>query len=162
MQQTIDTWWHELNTWDARKSRSFYRRTLGWTFEKLTLPDGEAYWIARKDGRAVGGIYNLTAPEFQGIPSHWMTYMRVDDIERAEEDALKAGGELTRPATTLPGIGRISLVSDASGAFIGLIEPEDPNSRRSEEMDRQEGRMTPADFMADFALGNGGNRPAAN
>jgi hypothetical protein len=50
MDQSIDTWWHELNTWNALESRNFYRRTLGWNFEKVSLPDGEPYWIARKDG----------------------------------------------------------------------------------------------------------------
>jgi predicted enzyme related to lactoylglutathione lyase len=89
MDQTIDTWWHELNTWNALESRNFYRRTLGWSFEKVSLPDGEPYWIARKDGRTVGGLYSLTAPRFKGIPSHWMTYMKVDDIEQAEADALE-------------------------------------------------------------------------
>jgi len=125
MQQTIETWWHELNTWDALESRNFYRRTLGWQFEKLILPDGEPYWIARKDGRTVGGLFNLTAPRFKGIPAHWMTYMKVDDIDQAEHDTLQAGGEMIRPVTPIPGIGRIAIVSDASGAMIGLIEPGD-------------------------------------
>jgi predicted enzyme related to lactoylglutathione lyase len=130
MDQSIDTWWHELNTWNALESRNFYRRTLGWSFEKVSLPDGEPYWIARKDGRTVGGLYSLTAPRFKGIPSHWMTYMKVDDIEQAEADAREAGGEVTRPITQLPGIGKIALVSDASGAMIGLIEPDDGDSGR--------------------------------
>ncbi len=125
MQQTIETWWHELNTWDALESRNFYRRTLGWQFEKITLPDGEPYWIARKDGRTVGGVYNLTAPRFKGIPAHWMTYMKVDDIGRAEQDAVNAGGDIIRPVTPIPGIGLIAIVTDAAGAMIGLIEPGD-------------------------------------
>ena len=36
--------------------------------------------------RIVGGVYNLSSPKFKGIPSHWMTYMAVDDIDAAAID----------------------------------------------------------------------------
>ena len=124
MQQQVETWWHELNTWDALEARNFYRRTLGWSFEQITLPDGEPYWLARKDGKTIGGVYSLSAPKFKGIPAHWMTYMAVDYIEHAERATTSAGGEVTRPATEIPGIGKIAIVTDASGALIGLIEPD--------------------------------------
>ncbi len=124
MQQQVETWWHELNTWDALEARNFYRRTLGWAFEQITLPDGEPYWLARKDGKTVGGIYSLTAPKFKGIPAHWMTYMAVEDLDHATRETTSAGGEVSRPATEIPGIGKIAIVTDASGALIGLIEPD--------------------------------------
>ncbi len=124
MQHQVETWWHELNTWNPLESRNFYRRTLGWTFEQVTLPDGEPYWLARKGGKTVGGVYNLSAPKFKGIPAHWMTYMAVDDLDRAAQETMSAGGEVTRPATDIPGIGKIAIVTDASGALIGLIEPD--------------------------------------
>jgi predicted enzyme related to lactoylglutathione lyase len=123
MQQHVDTWWHELNTWDPLEARNFYRRTLGWSFEKVTMPDGEPYWLARKAGKTVGGVYNLSTPRFDGIPAHWMTYMAVDDVQQAVKAATSAGGGVTRPVTEIPGIGKIAIVTDASGALIGLIEP---------------------------------------
>ena len=123
MQQEVETWWHELNTWDALEARNFYRRTLGWTFEQVTLPNGAPYWLARKGGRTVGGVYSLSAPAYKGIPAHWMTYMAVDDLDQAIRETVPAGGEVTRPATVIPGIGKIAIVTDASGALIGLIEP---------------------------------------
>lgn len=119
------TWWHELNTWEPETALAFYGRTLGWQFEPAPLPDGEAYWIARKEGKPVGGIFELTAPNYAGIPSHWMTYMTVNDIDRAEIDATKAGGEVMRSAVHVPGVGRMAVVVDASGALIGLIQPDD-------------------------------------
>jgi hypothetical protein len=117
-------WWHELNTWEPEIALSFYGRTLGWQFEPAPLPGGAAYWIARKDGKPVGGIFELTAPDFAGIPSHWMTYMSVGDISKAENDTTRAGGEVMRPATRVPGVGKLSVVSDSTGALIGLIEPD--------------------------------------
>jgi predicted enzyme related to lactoylglutathione lyase len=53
-----------------------------------------------------------------------MTYLAVDDILAAQTRAEKAGGEILRPAFRLPGVGRLSVVSDTAGAIIGLIQPE--------------------------------------
>ena len=49
--------------------------------------------------------------------------MAVDNLDRAAQETASAGGEVTRPATYIPGIGKIAIVTDASGALIGLIEP---------------------------------------
>jgi uncharacterized protein len=118
------TWWHELSTWEPETALAFYGRTLGWQFEPAPLPGGASYWIARKDGRPVGGIFALTAPDYEGIPSHWMTYMSVPDIDQAESDTASAGGEVMRSATEVPGVGRLSVVTDSTGALIGLIQPD--------------------------------------
>ncbi|HMT15367.1 MAG TPA: VOC family protein [Aestuariivirga sp.] len=121
-------WWHELNTWEPESALSFYARALGWQFEAQPLPDGASYWIARKDGRAVGGIFALSDPDHAGVPSHWMTYMSVADIDEAVAEAAAAGGEITRPAVTVPGVGRLAMVTDSTGALIGLMEPADDHA----------------------------------
>ena len=124
----LKVWWHELNTWEPDEARHFYSVTLGWDFEPTNLPDGSRYWVAHQHGRAVGGIFQLTEPDFNGIPAHWMTYLAVDDITAAQTRAEQAGGEILRPAFRLPGVGRLSVVNDASGAVIGLVEPESASS----------------------------------
>jgi hypothetical protein len=120
----LRTWWHELNTWEPEIALAFYGRTLGWQFDPSPLPDGGTYWIAKKDNRPVGGVFELTEPEYSEIPSHWMTYMAVSDISRAEADTSKAGGEVMRSAARVPGVGKLAVVTDSTGALIGLIEPE--------------------------------------
>jgi predicted enzyme related to lactoylglutathione lyase len=69
-------------------------------------------------------MFPLTDPDYSGIPSHWMTYMAVADIAQAERMTAFAGGEVTRPSTYIPGVGKLAVVTDASGALIGLIEPD--------------------------------------
>jgi uncharacterized protein len=117
-------WWHELNTWEPEIALAFYGRTLGWKFDSTTLPDGGSYWIARKDNKPVGGIFELTRPQYSDIPSHWMTYLSVTDIEQAEQDTLREGGEVMRSSAFVPGVGKLAVVTDSAGALIGLIEPE--------------------------------------
>jgi uncharacterized protein len=131
MTKPLRTWWHELNTWEPDAARAFYGRTLGWEFERVALPDAAEYWIARKEGKPVGGVFALSEPDYAGIPSHWMTYMAVADIGQAERATAFAGGEIMRPATHIPGVGKLAVVTDAAGAMIGLIEP-DPHHALSE------------------------------
>ena len=122
MNQT-NTSWLELNTHQPEDAIAFYNKTLGWEFESTQLPEGGAYWVARHNDKAVGGIFGLDDTEdYNNIPSHWMTYMNVKDIDKAQTAAQKAGGEITRPALSLDGIGKLAVITDSAGALIGLIE----------------------------------------
>src|SRR5262249_34537757 len=58
------------------------------------------------------------------IPAHWMTYLSVTDIQKAEQDTVREGGEIMRPSALVPGVGKLAVVTDSAGALIGLIEPE--------------------------------------
>ena len=124
MNKPVGTWWHELNTWEPASAIEFYSNALGWDFCNADLPDGSEYWIASKEGAPVGGVFGLKDPDYSGIPSHWMTYMAVRDINEAEQAAMEAGGDVMRAAAHVPGVGKLCVVGDASGALIGLIEPE--------------------------------------
>ena len=128
MHKPLRVWWHELNTWQPQEALAFYSRTLGWTFEPMQLPDGHAYWTARKAGLPVGGIMALDEDQHAGIPSHWMTYMAVDAMDSAIEETLKAGGSLERPAVGVPGVGLLAVVADPAGALVGLMEPDPAHS----------------------------------
>ena len=121
MATRLITWWHELNTAKPDEAMAFYAAALGWSFEGLTLPDGAPYWIGRQNGRPVAGVYRLDAAHAD-VPAHWMTYMAVPDMPRAERDAISAGGAVVRRAVTLEGIGTLCVVTDPAGAMIGLIE----------------------------------------
>lgn len=121
-------WWHELNTWEPESALTFYARALGWQFEAQPLPDGGSYWIAHKDGRAVGGVFALSDPDHSGVPSHWMTYMSVTDIDAAVFETVAAGGDITRPAVAVPGVGRLAMVTDSTGALIGLMEADEDHT----------------------------------
>jgi uncharacterized protein len=116
------TWWHELYTWEPEQALAFYTRAMGWTFEPVALLDRGAYWIALSDGKPMCGIYELTEPDYDGVPSHWMTYLSVDSIERVVREMATAGGEMVRMPVKIEGVGSLAVVMDAGGAMIGLIQ----------------------------------------
>jgi predicted enzyme related to lactoylglutathione lyase len=53
-----------------------------------------------------------------------MTYLSVGDIDQAEVETSRSGGEIMRPPVKIPGVGKLAVVTDATGAMIGLIEPD--------------------------------------
>ena len=124
--EPLNCWWHELNTWEPEAALAFYSRALGWEFDPTETADGGGYWIAKLDGKPVGGIYELKLPDYDGVPSHWMTYLSVREIEAATLETVKAGGDIVRPTVKIGGVGKLAVVTDAGGAYVGLIEHELP------------------------------------
>ncbi|MGH6865779.1 MAG: VOC family protein [Methyloceanibacter sp.] len=115
--------WNELMTRDIERAKAFYRDTIGWSFNPAPLPDGGTYWVAHYGGKPVAGIFSIAAPEFQGVPESWMSYLAVDDVDARVEKALKGGAKLMKPIFDVPGVGRIAILLKPGGAGVGWMMP---------------------------------------
>jgi predicted enzyme related to lactoylglutathione lyase len=114
--------WNELVTRDVEKAKKFYGDTIGWTFDGMSMPDG-TYWVAKMGDAAVGGLFPIAGPQWDGVPEHWMSYLAVDDVDARIKKAQAAGAKLMRPAFDIPGVGRIAILTEPGGAGIGWITP---------------------------------------
>ena len=118
--------WNELNTWNVEKARGFYGRTLGWTFEPVPMQDGGDYTVCRSAGELVAGIFELRkGMGLDDVPSHWLAYIAVDDVDARLPEVEAGGGAVRRPPFDVPGIGRIAIVQDSTGAVVGWITPSE-------------------------------------
>ena len=108
--------WYDLVTTQGTLSRDFYERLFGWTFETTTR-NGRPYAIARAANRPVGGI--LTVEPGRDAGSQWVSYVIVDDVDKAAEAARTAGSRVVAPPTNLAS-GRAAVVIDPQGAPIGF------------------------------------------
>jgi uncharacterized protein len=115
--------WNELRTRDAERAKKFYAETVGWSFEASATPDGETYWVATLDGKPVAGLFPLASPRFDGVPESWMSLLAVDDVDTRVAKALKSGAKLVMPVFDVPGVGRIAMLQEPSGAGVGWITP---------------------------------------
>jgi len=116
-------YWNELMTRDVERAKRFYGDTIGWRFDPMQMADGRTYWCAMEDGRPVAGLFPLDAPEFDGVPEGWMSYLAVDDVDKRVAAALKAGAQVMKPIFDIPGIGRIAILKEPGGAGIGWMTP---------------------------------------
>ena len=109
--------WHDLVTNDVAAARTFYAGLLGWEFESTTR-SGRPYLIARSGGQPAGGV--VQRAEGKAGPATWLSYLSVDDLERAVQDVTSAGGTVVLAATPVGAYGRVAVVLDPQGAPLGL------------------------------------------
>lgn len=114
--------WNELLTRDVEGAKKFYGTIFGWQFEGMSMPDG-TYWVCKAGDQPVGGILEISAARFEGVPGQWFAYIATDDVDARVKQATAAGAELMRPIFDVPGVGRIAIIKDPTGAGLGWITP---------------------------------------
>ena len=117
-------WWTELMTSDLEASKKFYSDVTGWSFDGMPMPDGNTYTLFKTDGEVRGGMLARTPGDFEG-PDAWMSYFAVSDVDAAVDAVGGRGGSVMRPPFDVPGVGRIAIVADATGAVSGIMTPAD-------------------------------------
>lgn len=112
--------WNELASTDPHAARRFYAELLGWTYEEFPLPEGP-YWVARQGEDLVGGIGGVETSAIGSRQSHWFAFIEVDDLDRRVAAAAAVGATVLRAPHDVPGVDRVAVVSDPTGAPIGLL-----------------------------------------
>lgn len=109
--------WVDLSTFDLSSAQQFYHHVLGWDYAM----DESGYITCSAQGFPSAGLYEMPA-FFQKInmPSFWMTYIAVDDIDRIVGRAKQLGGkvELTEKSDD----GKVALIRDPAGAGFTCYE----------------------------------------
>jgi uncharacterized protein len=117
--------WTELNTRDVARAKAFYSETLGLSFTEMPVGDGMYTLIQSPDGPVMAGIWDISGPDYDGMPEHWFTYIAVDDVDARVAKVGPAGGSLVRPPFDVPGVGRIAIVREPGGAVVGWMKSAD-------------------------------------
>jgi uncharacterized protein len=105
--------WRDLMTTDPARAKAFYTRLFGWSISPMEM--GEmTYDMLANDARHFGGVVQLSSDH--GVPSHWVSYVTVADVDEAATTATRLGGVVHVPPTDIPGVGRFAVVADPQGA----------------------------------------------
>jgi predicted enzyme related to lactoylglutathione lyase len=116
--------WIDLLTSDLDRAQEFYGTVFGWTFESAG-PEYGGYVTASKNGRPVAGLMGNN-PEF-GAPDGWTTYLHSADVDATLAAASAAGGVMCGEPMDIPDKGRMATLTDPTGAFVGLWQPNGHN-----------------------------------
>jgi predicted enzyme related to lactoylglutathione lyase len=114
--------WRELATHDLPKALDFYSKLFGWNLVQTKVTEME-YKEIQMDDVAYGGMMAIDenwGPE--PPPSHWKTYIAVDNADETVERIKASGGSVHVPPFDAPGVGRMSIVKDPSGAIFAIIQ----------------------------------------
>lgn len=108
---------NQLNTSDPEAAERFYGELFGWRFESVGDADNPYFGIYRGE-RVNGGMMPL--PPGAPMPSHWLAYFGIEDLDAAAGQIGSAGGTLMVEPREVPG-GRILVAQDPQGAFFALF-----------------------------------------
>lgn len=116
-------YWNELLSTDVDAAKAFYEKAMGWSFDAMPMPEGGTYWVAMVAGKPVGGMMAMPEGMPPGVPSHWMSYIAVDDVDARLKSAEENGATILKAPFDVPGVGRIATLQDPSGGAIGWMTP---------------------------------------
>ncbi len=107
--------WNELITTEVEAAKKYYSNLFGWKMEGFD----QNYTILKKGDDAVGGLMKAPQP---GMPSHWLAYITVENVDATAEQAAKLGGKVCAPPFDVPNVGRIAVLMDPQGAAFGVFK----------------------------------------
>jgi predicted enzyme related to lactoylglutathione lyase len=126
--------WYELLTGDIGGAKRFYDAVVGWNVHERSDFLNDYRMIGRSDGKFAGGAMQLTdeMKKHGGRPI-WLGYILVPDVDASVAAIERDGGRAMMPAFDIPGVGRVAMVTDPSGAPFYIMKPlppeGDPNAK---------------------------------
>ena len=114
--------WAELNARGVDKALPFYQKLFGWTVKKSDMgPDSPPYNEFQLGGESIAGGQEINKMAPASMPSYWLVYFAVADVDKSFKTATQAGGREMVAPMDFPG-GRFAIVSDPQGAAFGLLK----------------------------------------
>ena len=149
-----DFTWADLSTLDLEQATAFYGQVLNWRVIDDAEGDsgGGGYRTCAVGGEACAGLFSMPAFFRQiKMPSFWMTYIAVDDLDAVVAQAKELGAKVELEDTNP--LGRIALVRDPAGAGFTCFQGDAPSEIPSAiSPDRQPGRWAWSElFVSDLA-----------
>jgi uncharacterized protein len=116
--------WHEQVSPDPKQAQDFYTQLLGWSTE-VFKPGEIDYTMISSGGQSHGGF----AKALEGAPPpHWLSHIRVENVDESVEKANRAGGKLAAGPFEMGEVGRMAIIADPQGAYVSVYQPEGEDS----------------------------------
>jgi hypothetical protein len=112
--------WNELMTRDVDAAKKFYSELIGWEMADSGMP-GMDYTMMKAAGKEAGGMMAMPKEVPAEVPSHWVSYITVDDVDAAAKKVTELGGKLLHEIMDIPSVGRFVTIQDPTGAAVALI-----------------------------------------
>ncbi|MEZ5990416.1 MAG: VOC family protein [Planctomycetota bacterium] len=124
--------WHDCMSKDPARSKAFYSELFGWRTQAWNMGEMVYEMLKATDDEAdlFGGLNKV--PD-ENMPSHWISYLSVEDIDAATARAEDLGATVLHPPTEIPTVGRFSIIQDPAGAAVALYRSDNPQPPRGME-----------------------------
>ena len=114
--------WLDLTVPDAPAIRDFYARVVGWTITPLSMGNYDDFVMnASGTGAPTAGICHAQGRN-AGLPTAWLMYITVADLDASLVECEAAGGRLIAPPRNAGGTARFAVIEDPAGAAVALYD----------------------------------------
>ncbi len=114
--------WAELSARGVDKAIPFYQKVFGWTTKTNDMgPNQPPYYEFQLGGESIAGAQEMQSMVPAQVPSNWLVYFTVPDVDKSFTAATQAGARETVAPMEFPG-GRFAILSDPQGAAFGLLK----------------------------------------
>jgi len=114
--------WAELNSRGLEKTLAFYGAAFGWTTKTSPMGEGQPpYTEFLLGGESIAGATEVNPMVPAQVPSYWMAYFEVADVDSSFRKAIDAGAQERLAPEDFPG-GRFAILGDPQGATFGLLK----------------------------------------
>ena len=115
--------WTDLTIENAQEVRDFYARVVGWEASPVDMGDYSDFNMSSPgNGEVRAGICHSRGGN-AGLPTQWMNYVIVADVDASCELCVELGGRVLAGPKEMGGYGRYSVIEDPAGAVMALFTP---------------------------------------
>jgi hypothetical protein len=114
--------WIDLTVPNAGEVRDFYSSVIGWKPENVAMGGYNDYnMTSPTNGEPNAGVCHKRAVN-ANLPSVWMAYFIVANINESISAANKLGGKILVEPKNMGGQGKYAVIEDPAGATCALYE----------------------------------------
>lgn len=114
--------WIDITTSDAVTLRDFYCAVVGWEHSSVPMKGYDDYCVhPSPQADPVAGICHAQGKN-QGLPTGWLIYITVANLETSLAEVTSRGGKIIRPSVNAGGMGRYAVIQDPAGNHCALFE----------------------------------------
>ena len=113
--------WIDLSVANAREIKDFYQQVIGWQSDAINMGDYDDYAMKTPESnKTISGICHATGVN-SDLPSAWLPYFLVTDIEHSALQVKNNGGKLFTEIKSM-GDDRYVVIEDPAGAVCALYQ----------------------------------------
>jgi predicted enzyme related to lactoylglutathione lyase len=114
--------WTELTTSDTKAAEAFYTQLFGWTPKHGGAGTPMEYTEFSVGGNPSIGMMAKPAGMPAHIPSYWMPYFQVTNVDTSASKGKELGGKVMIGPQDIPGTGRFAILTDPQGAMFAIFQ----------------------------------------
>jgi predicted enzyme related to lactoylglutathione lyase len=123
--------WCDLTVRDAERIRDFYCAVVGWVASEVPMGGYSDYCLHPSESSApVAGVCHARGLNAD-LPTQWLPYIAVPDLEASLERCLANGGSVMLGMRSIGRNARFCVIRDPAGALVALFSkvPSESASR---------------------------------